>query len=64
MFAVNRREMKEDMLKDLRNGVTLICDRYAYSGVAYTAAKVIFHFWGKHIIRVLILNGVKLQIKE
>ena len=40
MFAANRWEMKEDILNDLRSGVTLICDRYAFSGVAYSAAKV------------------------
>ena len=28
------------MKKDLLNGTTLVIDRYAFSGVAYTAAKV------------------------
>ena len=28
------------MKRNLYNGVNIICDRYAYSGVAYTAAKV------------------------
>ena len=28
------------MRSDLANGVTLVVDRYAFSGVAYTAAKV------------------------
>lgn len=28
------------MLEDLRNGICLVCDRYSYSGVAYSAAKV------------------------
>ncbi len=40
LFAVNRWEMKEQILKDLKEGTTLICDRYAFSGVAYSAAKV------------------------
>lgn len=40
MFSANRWEMKEEILKELRNGTTLICDRYAFSGVAYSAAKV------------------------
>lgn len=35
-----------DYIENLLNsGVNLICDRYAYSGVAYTAAKVLLlHF--------------------
>lgn len=40
MFSANRWEMKEEILKDLAAGTTLICDRYAFSGVAYSAAKV------------------------
>ena len=40
LFAVNRWEMKEQILKDLQAGITLVCDRYAFSGVAYSAAKV------------------------
>jgi len=40
MFSANRWEMKEDIIKDLNNGINLICDRYAFSGVAYSAAKV------------------------
>ena len=28
------------MIEDLRNGITIVCDRYSYSGVAYSAAKV------------------------
>ena len=29
----------EELLRKLREGVTLVVDRYAYSGVAFTAAK-------------------------
>ena len=39
-FSANRWEMKEQILKDLESGITLVCDRYAFSGVAYSAAKV------------------------
>ncbi len=28
------------MLEDLKKGTHLICDRYTYSGVAFSAAKV------------------------
>ena len=44
LFAVNRWEMKEQILKDLKAGITIVCDRYAFSGVAYSAAKVCGHF--------------------
>jgi dTMP kinase len=40
IFAANRWEMRDQILNDLKNGITLICDRYAFSGVAYSAAKV------------------------
>lgn len=40
LFALNRREMKDEMLNILRSNTTIVCDRYAYSGVAYSAAKV------------------------
>lgn len=40
IFAANRWEMRDQILADLKSGITLICDRYAFSGVAYSAAKV------------------------
>jgi dTMP kinase len=40
IFAANRWEMRDQILSDLKSGITLICDRYAFSGVAYSAAKV------------------------
>lgn len=43
IFAANRWEMRDQILSDLKSGITLICDRYAFSGVAYSAAKVTFH---------------------
>lgn len=30
---------REELLRKLRSGTTLVVDRYAYSGVAFTAAK-------------------------
>ncbi|XP_003708227.1 thymidylate kinase [Megachile rotundata] len=38
LFSANRWEVKEDIIKSLQNGVTVIIDRYAGSGAAYTAA--------------------------
>lgn len=39
LYAENRRELEETLCKALLSGTTVICSRYAYSGVAYTAAK-------------------------
>ncbi|XP_078036928.1 thymidylate kinase-like [Augochlora pura] len=38
LFSANRWELKDEILKTLNSGVTLIVDRYAASGAAYTAA--------------------------
>ena len=42
LFALNRWEMKESILEMVNKGTTVICDRYAYSGISYSAAKVSF----------------------
>lgn len=39
LFAANRWELESEIKRDLLAGQTLVVDRYAYSGVAYTAAK-------------------------
>lgn len=39
VFSANRWESVDSMLELINSGVTLIVDRYTYSGVAYTAAK-------------------------
>lgn len=49
LFSVNRWEMRDQILSDLEKGITLICDRYAYSGVAYSAAKVVNSFYNKDL---------------
>lgn len=45
MFSINRWEFKESMEKDLQDGVTLVVDRYAYSGVAFSMAKGLDYEW-------------------
>lgn len=40
IFSANRWEMRDQIISDLQSGITLVCDRYAFSGVAYSAAKV------------------------
>ncbi|KAJ1533974.1 Thymidylate kinase, partial [Cladochytrium tenue] len=39
LFAANRSERMPDLRRTLLAGTTVILDRYAYSGVAYTLAK-------------------------
>jgi len=39
LFSANRWEKRARLLRELHEGTTLVCDRYAFSGVAFTAAK-------------------------
>eukprot|EP01084_Bolivina_argentea_P001867 3457_1 len=39
LFAANRHESKTEIINDLNNGINIICDRYSYSGIAYSSAK-------------------------
>ncbi|PNW85528.1 hypothetical protein CHLRE_03g190800v5 [Chlamydomonas reinhardtii] len=43
LFVANRLEKRDEMLRLLAGGTTLVLDRYSYSGVAYTAAKGVPH---------------------
>mmetsp|Transcript_14607 Transcript_14607/g.24911 ORF Transcript_14607/g.24911 Transcript_14607/m.24911 type:complete len:161 (+) Transcript_14607:15-497(+) len=45
LFSMNRWEQKDELIADLRAGVNVVCDRYAYSGVAYTASKGLDFEW-------------------
>jgi len=39
IFSANRWEAAETMIKELEAGTNIICDRYAFSGIAFSAAK-------------------------
>ena len=45
LFAKNRWEVRDTLVNDLLTGTTLVCDRYAFSGVAYTSAKGLDFDW-------------------
>ncbi|CAM9342418.1 unnamed protein product, partial [Ectocarpus fasciculatus] len=47
LFSANRWEASQALESKLRAGTTLICDRYAYSGVAFSAAKGLDMEWCK-----------------
>lgn len=40
LFASDRLEQKSNLLKDLREGIFVVCDRYVESNIAHQAAKV------------------------
>lgn len=45
LFSANRWECVQALVDDLNSGTTLVCDRYAFSGVAYSAAKGLDFSW-------------------
>ncbi|XP_037818967.1 thymidylate kinase [Lucilia sericata] len=47
LFAANRWEHKNEILKLLKSGTTLVVDRYSYSGIVYSAAKGMSLDWCK-----------------
>ncbi|GAA6067209.1 thymidylate kinase [Tachysurus ichikawai] len=49
LFSANRWELVPQMKKKLEQGITLVVDRYAFSGVAFTSAKPDFSLeWCKN----------------
>ncbi|XP_065055728.1 thymidylate kinase-like isoform X2 [Rhopilema esculentum] len=58
LFSANRWEFMDEMKKDLLNGTTLVIDRYAFSGVAYTAAKGFSIEWCKGSDRGIIAPDI------
>ncbi|KAK0540479.1 Thymidylate kinase [Tilletia horrida] len=45
LFSANRWELAPSILKDLEAGKHIICDRYAFSGIAYSCAKGLPFSW-------------------
>ncbi|KAF9211205.1 hypothetical protein CPC16_000685 [Podila verticillata] len=54
LFSANRWEAMQAMKNKLREGVHLVVDRYAYSGVAFSAAKGLDLTWCKNPDRGLV----------
>ncbi|CCU56373.1 thymidylate kinase [Mythimna separata entomopoxvirus 'L'] len=48
LFSANRWEKYNEIIKTLEMGITIIMDRYCYSGVAYSASKGIDINWCKY----------------
>ncbi|KAJ9120069.1 hypothetical protein QFC22_002967 [Naganishia vaughanmartiniae] len=45
LFSANRWECADAIERDLASGVTVIADRYAFSGIAFSAAKGLDRTW-------------------
>lgn len=45
LFSANRWELKEEIMQSAERGITVIMDRYVYSGVAYSCAKGMDFQW-------------------
>jgi dTMP kinase len=45
LFAANRAEWVGNIEAILKQGTTIICDRYVYSGIAYSTAKGLDYEW-------------------
>ena len=39
LYSANRWEVSQKIIKYLQDGITVICDRYAFSGIVYSIAK-------------------------
>ncbi|CAD8097110.1 unnamed protein product [Paramecium sonneborni] len=47
LFSANRWETKNKIIETLEKGINIVCDRYAYSGVAFSSAKGLSINWCK-----------------
>jgi dTMP kinase len=47
LFSANRHEKHQEIIDSLKNGTTIVMDRYVPSGVAYSAAKGLEMEWCK-----------------
>jgi len=63
LFSANRWEKRDVLLKKLQSGCTLVVDRYAFSGVAFTSAKGLDLEWCKAPDRGLPAPDVVLYMK-
>ncbi|GAA5894780.1 hypothetical protein JCM6882_006679 [Rhodosporidiobolus microsporus] len=45
LFSANRWERANQILEDLDNGITVVCDRYAFSGIAFSVIKGLSWTW-------------------
>ena len=63
LFAMNRWERKEFIIETLKAGTNIVCDRYAYSGVCYSAGKGLDFDWCQNADKGLIKPDLVIYIK-
>ncbi|KAF9499495.1 thymidylate kinase, partial [Pleurotus eryngii] len=45
LFSANRWELASSIERQLREGTSIVCDRYAFSGIAFSASKGLSYAW-------------------
>ena len=45
LYSANRWEVAQTITKNLQNGINVICDRYAFSGIVYSIANGLDENW-------------------
>jgi dTMP kinase len=63
LFSANRWETVDSLISELNKGTDIVCDRYAYSGIAYSAAKGLEFEWCRNPDRGLPQPDVVLYMK-
>ena len=63
LFSANRWETVNSLLAELKKGTDIVCDRYAYSGIAYSAAKGLDFEWCRNPDRGLPQPDLVLYMK-
>jgi dTMP kinase len=63
LFSANRWEQIEKMENLIRGGTTIVCDRYCYSGIAYTVAKGVPFEWAQHPDEDLLVPDVQFYLQ-
>lgn len=64
LFSANRWEAMAEIEKKLSEGMHICCDRYFYSGVAYSAAKGLDLEWCKQADRGLMEPDIVFYLRS
>ena len=63
LFSANRWEQMQNIKETLEAGTSIVCDRYWYSGVAYSTAKGMDFEWCKNPDKGLIEPDLVIYLK-
>lgn len=62
LFSANRWEKIDEIEALIRAGTTVVCDRYSYSGIAYTVAKGVPFEWAQHADEDLLVPDIQFYL--